>query len=334
MTSVADEIRSILAESRSGKPVIVASPRTTALQEAVNLLKTHRTLTSSLQSELDKVNRSLAEAADKAVRGEDAMKVLAEPAALLRKLAETVNGAHSHLSTVLGTEPIQEEGVFAPQYVKSMDKINPGDKVSLTAQVFRVIGKSGNSAVMQPDAIARELYGTFEPAPKPVKSPGDFPGRGGKDFQDATVTGAPKGMLKDPSGHTSLVGAMVVKYNPHTGQFSYPSPKLPGEYEMADTIQVVGHDPKMPHVVGESVSPDRFELQLDEAHGTTIIDKLRVISGGGTPMKVHGVYVDHFTAEAALSVYENMRDSENKRRMVEMTASQIIHMLFRMGRAA
>jgi hypothetical protein len=320
-----DEVRAILAEGSRPKD---KQPKSGALTEAVELIRTRQPFSAALQLRIDAMNAALKEAAEKAGRGDNALEVLrGEPLSALRKLSETVTAALAHVESVVGGD-----GPMAAQYVAAMDKIKPGDKIMLTQQVFRVIGKTGNSALVQPDAIAKGIYGTFVPAPGPVKSPGDYPGRGGDDFGDAVVN-QPKGMLTNPQGHISLVGTQVLKYNPHTGLFSFPSERLPGEYEMADTIQIVGHDAAMPFAVGEGMTVDRFTMILDEAHGTTTIDKLRVITQAGVPMKVHGVYVDQDTAEAAITMYDGLRE-DNRRRMTEMTVTQILAVMLRMTKQA
>lgn len=320
--SVVDEVKAILAEGRS-KP---KEPAVGALQEAAELIRTHRDFGAALQARIGEVNAALGEAAMKASRGGNALDALrAAPLVAMRKLSEAINAALAHVESVVGGEITE---TMNSQYVSAMDPIKPGDKVMLTQQVFRVIGKSGNSALVQPDAIAKAVYGNFMSAPGSVKSPGDFAGRGGKDFGDA-VTSQPQGMLTNPDGHISLVGTRVLKYNPHTGQFSFPSEKLPGEYEMADTIQIVGHDPSLPYTVGEGMTVDRFEMILDEAHGSNAIDKFRVVAEAEIPMKVHGVYVDHYTAEAAVAMYDSLNES-NKMRLTDMTAPQILAVMVRM----
>jgi hypothetical protein len=320
--SVADEVRGILAEGRPGKP----APESDSLKEAVEMVRMHRAFGTALRSQTDAVITALAEAAEKVTRGTNALDVLrGSPREALSRLSETVDAALAHLDAVAGTGGrVTEED----QFVSAMGSIKPGDKIQLTQQVFRIIGKSGDSALMQPEAIARSLYGDFSPAPKSVKSPGDFSGRGGKDFGDAVVS-QPHGMLKNPDGHISLVGTQVLKYNPHTGMFTFPSSTVPGDYEMADTIQIVGHDPTLPFIVGESMTVERFDMMLDEAHGTTVIDKLRVVAEGETPMKVHGVYVDHYTAEAAVAMHDNLNES-NRQRLAEMTTPQVLAVMLRM----
>lgn len=320
--SVADEVREILDEGRSGK----SESESGALKEAVEMVRTHRAFGATLQSQAGAVIAALGEAAEKVTRGTNALDALRGlPREALCKLSETVDAALAHLDAVAGTGgQVTEED----QFVSAMAPIKPGDKIKLTQQVFRIIGKSGNSALMQPEAIARSLYGDFSPAPKSVKSPGDFSGRGGKDFGDAVVS-QPQGMLKNPGGHISLVGTQVLKYNPHTGMFTFPSSTVPGDYEMADTIQIVGHDPTLPFIVGEHMTVERFDMMLDEAHGATVIDKLRVVAEGDSPMKVHGVYVDHYTAEAAVSMHDSLNGG-NRERLAEMTVPQVLSVMFKM----
>lgn len=219
-------------------------------------------------------------------------------------------------------------GDFGP----AMGRIEPGDTVRLTKQVFRVIGKSGSAALIQPEKIAAEVYGGFRPAMGYVASPGDFPGRGGKDFQD-TSTSEPKGTQpQGQAGHASLVGTTVLNYNPHTGQYSFPSGKLPGEYEMADTIQIVGHQPGEERAYfGESrMTVERFTLMIQEAAGKTTVEKLQSVAAGGEPMKVNGYYVDPESARVILMVHEALGE-DNRNRMDGMAVQQMVTVAWRMA---
>jgi len=216
---------------------------------------------------------------------------------------------------------VRLEGVDASQYGDygpAMGRIKPGDAVRITKTVFRVIGKSGSAALIQPEKIAKEMYGDYGPAMGRIMSPGDFPGRGGKDFRDTSAS-APQATQSQGQrpGHSSLVGTTVLKYNPHTGGYSFPSGKFPGDYEMADTIQIVGHDPKMPYVVGESMTVERFEMMLDEADGGTTMEKIASVIEADEPMKINGVYVDPDSARAILMVQEALGE-DNQERMSGM----------------
>lgn len=219
-------------------------------------------------------------------------------------------------------------GDFGP----AMGRINPGDTVRLTKQVFRVIGRTGNAALIQPETIASQVYSDFRPAMGRINPPGDFPGRGGKDFRD-TSTSAPAPMQpQGQAGHASLVGTSVLNYNPHSGQYSFPSGKMPGDYEMADTIQIVGHQPGEERAYfGEGrMTVERFELMIQEAVGKDTMEKLGSVAAGGEPMKVNGIYMDPETARLILMTTEALGET-NRARMAGLPVQRMVTTVLRMA---
>ena len=129
--------------------------------------------------------------------------------------------------------------------------------------------------------------------------------------------------LKNPSGRTSLVGLSVLNYNPHNGQFTWPSGTMPGEYKQATAITIVGHDKALSKVVGEDVTPERFDMMIDEAEGDNLMAKLSTVAEGEDMMTVNSVLVDPYTAQLALQVYEGLK-TENQERMEAMTVYEVI----------
>ena len=203
------------------------------------------------------------------------------------------------------------EAVDKGQY-KDFSRVNPGDTIRITKQTFRVIGKSDSAAIIQPEKIAKEVYGGFSAAPAPVKSPGDFAGRGGKDFGDAV-----------------LAGATVLKFNPHNGQYSFPNGKLPGEYEMADTIQIVGHEPDEERFYEGVMGVERFDLMVSEAYGNSSLEKLSEVAKRGESMKVNGVYVDPATARVVLAIHEALGEP-NQERLAGLPVQDMIAVAMKM----
>lgn len=241
----------------------------------------------------------------------------------------------------------------------AMDRIKPGDRIAWMnpTMVMRVIGREGSAALVQPDAMDAEMYGTFraaaqyssvpvgqeaptvpqttmwQPGMAPIPSNRDFPGRGGTHALD-TSTSAPQATLTGQGGfsggeRTSLVGTRVLNYNPHTGKYSMVTGKMPGDYEMADTIQIVGHDPSLPAAVGESMTLQRFELVLDEAIGSTPIAKLRHVVESGKVMKVNGVLMDPCVASVMLQFHCSVSE-ENRARMGKMGVVEMLTVSQRM----
>lgn len=246
-----------------------------------------------------------------------------------------------------------------PDYGPAMGRIKPGDAVNITQTVFRVIGKSGNSALVQPDAIHREMYGDFRPGGQArvpvgqgvpsigktdqetpamgrIPSGQDFAGRGGTGFQD-TSTSAPR----SGGGRTPLIGLQVLNYNPHSGKYSFPSGTKPGEYKQAMQATIVGHDPNMKSVVGQGsaasakmTTVEGFESMVSEADGDTLLEKLQAVVDAGEPMKVNEVLVDPFIAEATIQLHEGLNE-DNQERLRAMSTLEMVSTVLRViGQAA
>lgn len=241
----------------------------------------------------------------------------------------------------------------------AMGRIEPGDKITWMnpTMVLRVIGREDNAAIVKPDSMDDEMYGSFraaaqfssvpvgnelpavpqrqqwQPGMDPIPSNRDLPGRGGTHALDAHTT-ALQSTLTGQGGISggecaSLVGARVLTYNPHTGKYSMATGKKPGEYEMADTIQIVGHDPSLPAAVGESMTLQRFELAIDEAMGPTTVAKLRHVVESGKVMKVNGVLMNAPVASVMLRFYGAVSES-NRARMDGMGVVEMMTVSQRM----
>lgn len=353
--SFTEELRSILDEGREKLPVTEEMQE--PIDEALELLKSHTNLTSLLQRKLDGVSMAFGAASQQAGRvgkktGDDRKQVLeifsGSPLVALREMRMIIDKSIQHMENVCrrqkyrgdsfgfggkwttlgeardpmgGSGDLQSYGDFVP----AMGKVEPGMAVSLGGRVFRVIGKSGNSAVIQPESIRQSMYAGFGPAGG-YPAPGSPVPSGNTTPQDVHLQ-APRGNLANPTGHTSLVGTSVLKYNPHTGKFMFCTGKLPGDYEMADTIQIVGHDPALPNIVGESSTVERLELMLSEADGDDIIEKLRSIIESGEDALVNDVMVDPFTADAAVRMYEGLND-ENQEHMEGMDIHEVLRVTY------
>jgi hypothetical protein len=350
----AEEIRSILdaGKIRSGITEEMQEP----VDEALELLKSHTNLTTLLQRKLDGVSVAFGAANQQAGKvgnktGEDRKQVLeifaGSPLLALRELREIIDKSVQHMENVCRRQKWRNDSMGYggkwttlgeakdpmggssslmryDDYAPAMGKIEPGNAVNLGGMVFRVIGKSGNSAVVQPESlrqqVARYVPGKAYPTPQsPVPSGYTTP-------QDAT-TQAIQAPQNNPTGHTSLVGTSVLKYNPHTGQFSFVNGKVPGEYEMATAIQIVGHDPALPNIAGESITPEKLELMLSEAEGDSILEKLRAVAAGDGPQKVNDVLVDPFSASAAVRMYEGL-SAENQERMAGMGIHEVLRVTY------
>jgi hypothetical protein len=327
------------------------------VDEALGLLKSHTNLTSLLQRKLDAVSAAFGVAQQEASRvgrktGEDRKQVveifMGSPVAALRELSAVIDKSVQHMEGVSRRQRYRASGVTGfggswtalgeardpmggssqlqnyGDYVPAMGKINPGDAVNLGGRVFRVIGKSGNSALVQPDQL-RKQAARYVPA-RGYPTPASPTPSGINTPQDVRMR-APQGNLSNPSGRTSLVGTSVLRYNPHTGQFAFCTGKMPGDYEMADTIQIVGHDPTMPSIVGEGITVENLELMLSEAEGNDIIEKLRSIAESEEEALVNDVLVDPFTAEAAVRMYEGLSD-ENQERLEGMDIHEALRVTY------
>lgn len=211
-------------------------------------------------------------------------------------------------------------------YAPMMGKVNPGDKIRLTTPtVFRVIGKTDNVALVQPDAMDKEMYGKYraaatgspanlwKPAGGWIGSGSDYAGRGGKEFQDTRPA----------------TGARVVKFNPHSGKFMMPTGKKPGEYEMADKIQIVGHQPSENAVVGESISLERFQMTIAEAGGSNVVEKLESVAGSRDPMTVNGILFEPGVAQSILCLRAGLSE-DRQGRLAAMSADQVLETTMRM----
>lgn len=355
--SFAREIRDILDGGKALDQNGITEELQEPVDEALELLKSHTNLTTLLQRKLDGVSVAFGAANQQATQvgkktGEDRKQVLeifvGSPLLALRELAAVIDKSIQHMEGVSrrqkwrgdstigfggkwtalgeardpmgGSRDLQSYGDFVP----AMGKIEPGNAINLGGTVFRVIGKSGDSALIQPESlrqqVARYVPGKGYPTPQsPVPSGISTP-------QDVRLV-APQGNLSNPTGRTSLVGTSVLKYNPHTGQFSFVNGKMPGEYEMATTIQIVGHDPALPNIASESTTVERMELMINEAEGNDIIDKLRAVSGASEPQTVNEVLVDPFSARAAVGMYEGLSD-ENQERMEGMDIHEILRVTY------
>ena len=356
--SFAREIRDILdGDKGSSGQDGVTEEMQEPVDEALDLLKSHTNLTSLLQRKLDAVSAAFGVAQQEASRvgrktGEDRKQVveifMGSPVAALRELSAVIDKSVQHMEGVGRRQRYRASGVTGfggswtalgeardpmggsgdlggyGDFVPAMGKINPGDAVRLGGTVFRVIGKSGNSALVQPDKL-RQQAARYVPArgyPTPAS-----PAPSGTSTPQDVRTQAPQGNLSNPSGHTSLVGTSVLKYNPHTGQFAFCTGKMPGDYDMATTIQVVGHDPSMPNMAAEGVSVEKLEMMLSEAEGGDIIEKLRSIAESGQDGLVNDVLVDPFSAEAAVRMYEGLSD-ENQERLEGMDVHEVLRVTY------
>lgn len=356
--SFAREIRDILdGDKGTGREEGVTEELQEPVDEALELLKSHTNLTSLLQRKLDAVSAAFGVAQQEASRvgrktGEDRKQVveifMGSPVAALRELSAVIDKSVQHMEGVSRRQRYRADGVTGfggkwtslgeardpmggssqlqtyGDYVPAIGKINPGDAVRLGGTVFRVIGKSGNSALVQPDKL-RQQVARYVPG-KGYPSPASPTPSGINTPQDVRMQ-APQGNLSNPSGRTSLVGTSVLRYNPHTGQFAFCTGKMPGDYEMATTIQVVGHDANMPHIVGEGVTVERLEMMLSEAEGDDVIEKLRSIAESEEEGLVNDVLVDPFSAAAAVRMYEGLTD-ENQERMEEMDIHQVLRVTY------
>ena len=328
-TSVEDEVRGIL-DGGVAAPVQTREQANSA-DEAVELLNTRRSLIVAVQAKLDGLTTALGDAHTRASRtAGSAVESLEGPMAALRALKEVVDSSLAHVEDVCrsaGMDPGLTEATnhddltstVYGDYGPAMGRIEPGDAVTFAKTAFRVIGKSGNSALIQPEKLARAVYGDFGPAMGRIASPGDFPGRGGKDFRDTSDVAPRATQPQGQSGHTALVGTTVLKYNPHTGGFSFPSGKAPGDYAMATAIQVVKHDPKLGRVVGSNarMSVEAFELGLDEAFGETTMERVLDVLESDQVKKVNGVMLDPATAALILQVNESL-DEGNQDQLAEL----------------
>ena len=235
-------------------------------------------------------------------------------------------------TTILMADIRLEEGDYGDHmtdygdYAPMMGKVNPGDKIRLTTPtVFRVVGKTDNVALVQPDAMDKEMYGKYraaatgspanlwKPAGGWIGSGGDFAGRGGKEFQDTRPA----------------TGMRVVKFNPHSGKFMMPTGKKPGEYEMADKIQIVGHQPNENAVVGESMSLERFQMIIAEAGGTNVMEKLESVAGSRAPMTVNGILFEPGVAQSILCMHAGLSE-DRQNRLGSMGADQVLETTMRM----
>lgn len=185
-------------------------------------------------------------------------------------------------------------------YEAGMEKIQPGDRIKLGGTTFRVIGKVGNAATVAP-----ELGGSYRAARAWI----------------GPTDGADLGGHKEPWDTSESGVATVLRFNPHTGQYQFPSGTKPGEYEMADKIQIVGRDPSLPTAVGEGVTVDRIDFIMDEAAGSTLIEKL--VEASKSPKKVNGYYITPATAAVACRVYERL-DGENRERLESLSVVEAI----------
>jgi len=355
-----DEIRSILDEGKKPSGQQMTEQLQEPVDEALELLKTHTNLTTLLQKKLDALSTAFGIANQDATRagkktGEDRKQVFevfeGAPLSALRELREVIDRSIQHVENVCrrgryrsempsyggkwttteslgeqadpfgGSTDLQSYGDFVP----AMGKIEPGMAVDLGGTVFRVIGKSGDSAVVQPEAIRQQVYGDFGPAggyptpQSPVPSGATTP----QDTHDV----APRSNLSNPTGHTSLVGTSVLKYSPHSGQFSFVTGKMPGDYEMATSIQIVGHDPALPNIAGESITADRLKLMTDEAEGDDTIEKLRAVADSSEPKLINGVLVDPFSANVAVEMYDGLND-DNQERMEGMGIYEVLQVIY------
>jgi len=338
--SFSQEIREILDEGKK-KPSVQTEEMNEPVDEAIELLKTHTNLTSLIQKKLDGLSSAFGVAKQMAVKagkktGDDRKQVFeafeGAPLVALREMREIIDKSIQHVENVCRrgrfrstipsyggkwttTENLDEtrdpfgsgsniEGYG--DYVPAIGKIEPGMAVNLGGQTFRVIGKSGNSAVVQPEVIRKQVYADYQPGggyPTP-QSPAPS---GTTTPQDAHMEPV-RGNLSNPTGRTSLVGTSVLKYNPHTGQFQFCTGKMPGDYEMADIIQVVGHDPALPNIAAESITVEGLELMTDEIEGDDIIEKLRAMAEAEELGLVNGVLMDSFSASAAVEMYDGLSE--------------------------
>jgi hypothetical protein len=355
---ISEEVRSILDEGKKPSGWDISEELQEPVDEALELLRSHTNLTTLLQKKLDAVSGAFGAAQQQAVKagkktGEDRMAVLevfeTAPLAALRELREIIDKSIQHVEGVCrrgryrnnaggyggkwtenldeaadpygGSHDLQNYG----DYVPGMGKIEPGTAIKLGGQVFRVIGKSGNSALTQPEAIRQQVYGDFGPG-KSYPTPSSPAPSGNTTPQDARPQGV-QGNLSNPTGRTSLVGTSVLKYNPHKGQFQFCNGKKPGEYEMATTVQVVGHDPALPNIAAESTTVERLEMMVSEADGDDTLEKLRETSMADEPLKVNDVLVDPFSAKAAVEMYDAL-NAENQAMMEEMSVYEILRVTY------
>lgn len=211
-------------------------------------------------------------------------------------------------------------------YEPMMGKVNPGDKIKLTTPtVYRVVGKVNNAALVQPDAMDKEMYGKYraaatgspvdlwKPAGGWIDSGSDYAGRGGKEFKDTNP----------------VTGMRVMKFNPHSGKFMMPTGRKPGEYELADKIQIVGHHPNETSVVGESMSLDRFQMTIAEAGGTSVVEKLESVANASSAMTVNGILFEPGVAQAILHMHSSLSE-DRKERLAAMSADQVLETTMRM----
>jgi hypothetical protein len=352
---ISDEIRGILDEGKKPTGQEVTEMLQEPVDEALDLIRTHTNLTTLLQKKLDALSAAFGAAQQVATRagkktGEDRKQVFevfeGAPLAALRELREVADKSIQHVENVCrrgryrskmpsyggkwtenldeardpmgGSSDLQAYG----DYVPAIGKIEPGDAVNLGGMVFRVIGKSGNSAVVQPEAVRQGVYSPARGYPTPQS-----PAPSGTTTPQDTRLQAPQGNLSNPTGRTSLVGTSVLKYNPHTGQFQFCTGRLPGDYEMADTIQVVGHDPALPSIAAESITPEKLEMMTNEAEGDDTIEKLRAVAIAEEPQLVNDVLVDPFTAEAAVEMYDGLAEG-NQEQMEAMSIHDILRVTY------
>lgn len=148
-------------------------------------------------------------------------------------------------------------------------------------------------------------------------APGDSVELGGDVFRvvDVHDSGAllqPLDTMKGAEGHTSLAGTQMAVYDSHSGQYTLDPGSVPGQYEMATVIQVVGHNPGDPKAVGEGITVDEFQ-SMTEASGSDVISKLKSIVKNHQAAKVDGVFMDATTANMLLRVYEALGEENRKK---------------------
>lgn len=334
---LSDEIRSIIDEGKRAPSSQITEEYKEPIDEVFNLLSTHTDLTTLLQRKLDALSGAFGVAKQQAAKvgGENDKRAevfeifKAAPLSALRELKSIIDKSIQHVENVCRRSEYKREipsygGSWVGESIEStdlseyesdmaMDKIQPGVILKLGEQVFRVLSKSGNSALIQPDYIQEQRFGPAAGYPSP-QSP--VPS-GMTIAQDVTP---------QPVGG-DLVGASIFKYVPETGLFQYCTGIMPGSYEMATVIQIVGHDPSMPNIA-EDMTVEEFELMLSEAEPTDIIEKLRTVAEGEEARLVNSVLVDSDTARVAVEMYDGFQDDGNRIKMGSMNIHEVLRTTF------